>query len=37
VLRRELERAREFASLADNSGVPGGPWEVMSRYGPRIG
>jgi superfamily II DNA or RNA helicase len=36
VLRRELERAREFASLADNSGAPGGPWEVMSRYEPRI-
>jgi superfamily II DNA or RNA helicase len=36
VLRRELERGREFASLADNSGAPGGPWEVMSRYEPRV-
>jgi superfamily II DNA or RNA helicase len=36
VLRRELERAREFASLADNSGAPGGPWEVISNYEPRI-
>src|SRR5439155_27101356 len=36
VIRRELERGREFASLADNSGAPGGPWEVLSRYGPRI-
>lgn len=36
VLRRELERAREFASLADNSGTPSGPWDVMSRYEPRL-
>jgi superfamily II DNA or RNA helicase len=36
VLRSELERAREFASLADNSGAPDGPLEVMSRYEPRI-
>ncbi len=36
VLRRELERGREFASLADNSGAPGGPWEVLSRYEPKI-
>lgn len=36
VLRRELERAREFASLADNSGAPDGPWDVISRYEPRV-
>lgn len=36
VLRRELERGREFASLADNSGAPGGPWEVLARYEPRV-
>ena len=36
VLRRELERGREFASLADNSGAPGGPWEVLARYEPTV-
>jgi superfamily II DNA or RNA helicase len=36
VLRRELERGREFTSLADNSGSPGGPWEVLSRFEPKI-
>jgi superfamily II DNA or RNA helicase len=36
ILRGELERGREFASLAENSGAPGGPWEVMSRYGPMV-
>lgn len=36
VLRRELERGREFASLADNSGTVGGPWEIISAYEPRI-
>jgi superfamily II DNA or RNA helicase len=36
LLRRELERGREFASLAENSGDPGGPWEVMARFEPRV-
>lgn len=36
VLRRELERGREFASLADNSGTPGGPWEVLAQYEPKV-
>jgi superfamily II DNA or RNA helicase len=35
ILRREFERGREFASLADNSGSPGGPWEVLSAYEPK--
>lgn len=36
ILRRELERGREFASLAENSGSAGGPWEVMARLEPLV-
>jgi superfamily II DNA or RNA helicase len=36
LLRRELERGREFASLAENSGGQGGPWEVMARFEPMV-
>jgi superfamily II DNA or RNA helicase len=34
ILRQELERGREFASLAENSAATDGPWEVMARYEP---
>lgn len=30
ILRQELERAREFATLATNAGDPGGPFDVIS-------
>lgn len=36
ILRRELERAREFASLADNSGYVDGPWDIISKYEPML-
>jgi len=36
ILRRELERGREFASLAENSGVEDGPWQVMAEFEPKI-
>ena len=36
ILRRELERGREFASLAENSGEEGGAWEVMAQFEPVV-
>ena len=36
ILRQELERGREFASLAENSGEEGGPWEVMAQFEPLV-
>ena len=36
ILRQELDRGREFASLAENSGASGGPWEVMSEFQPLV-
>jgi len=36
ILRQELERGREFASLAENSGEEGGPWEVLSQFEPLV-